>query len=231
MTQTAFRTRKSEQTFETVLRTATELFRQQGFHRTTMRDLSRESGLGLGALYYYFRSKEELVLRFYERTNEQVVGEFRSREEDLTRLPEALARFLRLKLEHLEPYRPLLTVVMKEAIDPDSPLSPMSRESAKTLDLSLGLFLDLVEASNTARGEEARQMARGLWLAHMLLLLYWLHDRSEGFQATHRAIDTLAALVRWTNTAGRIPGFKRLRSQVLARVSALFGEAPETEEE
>jgi AcrR family transcriptional regulator len=34
---------------------------EQGFHKTTMADVIRESGLSAGAVYVYFRSKEEIV--------------------------------------------------------------------------------------------------------------------------------------------------------------------------
>lgn len=34
---------------------------QKGFHAMTLRDLSRESGLSMGALYSYFSSKDELL--------------------------------------------------------------------------------------------------------------------------------------------------------------------------
>lgn len=34
---------------------------EQGFHKTTMADVIRESGMSAGAVYGYFRSKEEIV--------------------------------------------------------------------------------------------------------------------------------------------------------------------------
>ena len=37
------------------------LSHQKGFHAMTLRDLSRESGLSMGALYSYFSSKDELL--------------------------------------------------------------------------------------------------------------------------------------------------------------------------
>ena len=36
------------------------LSREKGFHAMTLRDLSRKSGLSMGALYSYFSCKEEL---------------------------------------------------------------------------------------------------------------------------------------------------------------------------
>jgi AcrR family transcriptional regulator len=44
-----------------ILAAAIRCFARDGFHRTTMRDVLRESGASAGALYLYFKSKEELV--------------------------------------------------------------------------------------------------------------------------------------------------------------------------
>jgi TetR/AcrR family transcriptional regulator, transcriptional repressor of aconitase len=44
-----------------ILNAAIRCFATKGFHRTTMRDVVRESGMSAGALYLYFRSKNELI--------------------------------------------------------------------------------------------------------------------------------------------------------------------------
>jgi TetR/AcrR family transcriptional regulator, transcriptional repressor of aconitase len=49
-----------------VLAAATRCFAREGFHRATMQDVVRESGLSPGALYRYFASKEELVAAIAE---------------------------------------------------------------------------------------------------------------------------------------------------------------------
>jgi TetR/AcrR family transcriptional regulator, transcriptional repressor of aconitase len=44
-----------------ILDAAVRCFAKEGFHRTSMRDVIRESGTSAGALYLYFKSKEELI--------------------------------------------------------------------------------------------------------------------------------------------------------------------------
>jgi AcrR family transcriptional regulator len=44
-----------------ILDAALACFSRQGFHKTTMKDIVRESGLSAGAIYNYFSSKAEIV--------------------------------------------------------------------------------------------------------------------------------------------------------------------------
>lgn len=50
-----------DQKLEFVLKTSAAIFAEKGFHRTSIRDISRATGMSLAGLYYYFKSKEELL--------------------------------------------------------------------------------------------------------------------------------------------------------------------------
>lgn len=44
-----------------IMDAAVRCFAREGFHRTTMQDIVRETGLSAGAIYRYYRSKEDIV--------------------------------------------------------------------------------------------------------------------------------------------------------------------------
>jgi len=46
---------------EHILRTSARIFAEKSYHATSMRDISRESGVSLAGLYHYCTSKEELL--------------------------------------------------------------------------------------------------------------------------------------------------------------------------
>ncbi len=50
-----------DQKLEFILRTSARIFAEKGYHSTSMRDISRETGVSLAGLYYYCKSKEELL--------------------------------------------------------------------------------------------------------------------------------------------------------------------------
>lgn len=52
--------RKSDKR-ERLLKAARSLIHRQGFHQTTLAHISEESGISLGNLYYYFKTKEEII--------------------------------------------------------------------------------------------------------------------------------------------------------------------------
>lgn len=55
-----------------ILEAAEKCFARAGFHRTTMQDISRETGVSLGALYVYFKSKEDLIAGIAERDRARI---------------------------------------------------------------------------------------------------------------------------------------------------------------
>jgi TetR/AcrR family transcriptional regulator, transcriptional repressor for nem operon len=54
------------ETKERILRTAFQLFHEQGFHATGIATIVREAGINPGSLYHFFESKDQLLLSVLE---------------------------------------------------------------------------------------------------------------------------------------------------------------------
>ena len=96
---------RSEETRQNILSAALDLFRRNGFEKTTMREIASEAGVALGSAYYYFDSKEALVLAFYEQASDAM---FPRLEEALSRtkgLEKRLSVILDEKFDYFEPNR------------------------------------------------------------------------------------------------------------------------------
>ena len=52
--------RRGEQTRQAIIQAAHDLFLQQGYHGTSMRQIARNAEIALGGLYNHFASKEEV---------------------------------------------------------------------------------------------------------------------------------------------------------------------------
>src|SRR3954465_10385149 len=62
---------KGDLTRERIFNVALDLFREKGFEGTTMREVAAAANMSLGAAYYYFASKEAIVLGYYEKVQEE----------------------------------------------------------------------------------------------------------------------------------------------------------------
>ena len=94
----AARTRYDRRLAE-ILTHATDVFCRKGYEGASMRDLSRESGMSLAGLYYYFESKERLLYLIQKHTFTTIVQRLKTRLETVTD-PEARIRVF--ILNHLE---------------------------------------------------------------------------------------------------------------------------------
>ena len=63
---------KSEETRSRILAAAMDLFREKGFEAATMREIAAGAGVALGAAYYYFDSKDSIVLAFYDQAQTEM---------------------------------------------------------------------------------------------------------------------------------------------------------------
>lgn len=57
---------------ERLISAADNLIHKQGFHRTTLADIAEESGVPLGNVYYYFKTKEELCKAVIEERRQDL---------------------------------------------------------------------------------------------------------------------------------------------------------------
>lgn len=58
-----------------ILAAAARIFREKGYHGTSVRDIAESVGLLKGSLYHYIRSKEDLLARLFDGALEGTVDE------------------------------------------------------------------------------------------------------------------------------------------------------------
>ena len=65
-------TKKSEETRTRILEAALAVFRERGFAQATMREIAAQAQVAVGAAYYYFDSKDAMVMALYERAQSEI---------------------------------------------------------------------------------------------------------------------------------------------------------------
>jgi len=98
-----------------ILRHATEVFCKKGYEGASMRDLSRESGMSLAGLYYYFESKERLLFLIQKHTFTTIVQRLKTRLEGVSDPEERLRIFILNHREYFLANQAAMKVLSHEA--------------------------------------------------------------------------------------------------------------------
>jgi len=91
--------RDSEAKLQHILVVSSQVFAQHGFEGTSIRDISKATGVSLSGLYYYFESKQHLLYLIQSKTFTYVVESLRSR---LQGAHDPVERLRQLVLNHIE---------------------------------------------------------------------------------------------------------------------------------
>ncbi|MEV0676208.1 TetR family transcriptional regulator [Actinosynnema sp. NPDC050436] len=198
---------KSEQTRAAIVESAMRLFLANGYDRTTMRAIAADAEVSVGNAYYYFPSKEHLIQGFYDRmvrAHGEACAEVLASEGDFTA---KLTGVLLAWLEVASPYHAFAGQFFSNAADPDSPLSPFSTESGTARDAGIAIhrrLLDGVKVDPQLR-EDLPEL---LWLFQMGVVLFWVHDRSEGQRNSAVLVRRSAPMLGRLLQLSRVPGLR-----------------------
>lgn len=213
---------KGDQTRALILDTALAMFRERGYEQTTMRAIAEKAGVSLGNAYYYFRSKEHLIQAFYQTMHEEHVAVALPALEKAKTLKARLLTVVRLKIETLKPYHQFAGVLFKTAADPQSPLNPFADDANPVRVASIQLFEKVIEGSTARIPKDLKaELPYLLWVFHMGIILFWIHDRSPKHRRTYRLIDHTVELVDKLIYLASNPFMRPLRKQALRLVDEL----------
>jgi AcrR family transcriptional regulator len=66
------RLREKEQRYNTILKAAETLFAQKGYHQTSIEEIANLSEVSTGAVYFYFKNKEDLLITLMQEIGHQL---------------------------------------------------------------------------------------------------------------------------------------------------------------
>jgi len=210
-------TAKAEETRERIVDAALRLFREKGFDETTMRDIAAAANVATGAAYYYFRSKEDLVMAFYLRTAEVARAVTFPAVERTTDLRKRIRAAIDANLEHFSDHRRLLRALVRIGMDPSHPLSPFGKETEPIRNQGIDVFRLAIEGASTKVPKDVLpEMPRLLWFYQLGIMLFWIYDESPSQRRTYKLLDgSLDLLVRLIQLSS-LPLMGPLRKRVVS---------------
>jgi AcrR family transcriptional regulator len=194
-------TAKAQATGGKILDVALGLFRTEGFDNTTMRDIAAKAGVATGAAYYYYPSKDAIVMALYQRTFDEMQGQIATVLSAPGTLETRMRELIRVKLEHFGPNRGVLRGILRNGADPKHPVSPFSAETKAFRQMELAWFRKLLADERVHLPRElAERIPEVLWVLHIGMMFFWIADDSPRQLHTRRLIDqgmsTVTALLR-----------------------------------
>ena len=207
---------KSEETRRKILTAALVLFRTQGFEKSTMRDVAQRAGVATGAAYYYFDSKDALVLAFYEQAAEEIGPLARKAAEGVKGLAAKLREVMLVKLDYFGENRDVLRALLRTGADPKHPLSPFSKQTKLIRDADVELFRELVKTSGVNVAKDlAPYVPESLWMYQMGIIYFWLTDESEEHGRTRQLVEVSSRIVAGLLELASLPLTKALRKPIV----------------
>ena len=218
---------KTEETRSRILSAALELFRRRGFEQTKMREIATEAGVALGGAYYYFKSKEALVMAFYAEASKEVSARIETRIRQASGLESRLRAILDVKFEYFAPNRLFLGALLSHAADREDPLSPFSKQTADIRENDIQHFAAALAGSRIALPNDlAPHLPHLMWLYQMGLILFWIYDRSPDQIRTQKLRDKSLSLVATALKLSRLPLLRPLRKKIVELLAAVEADTP-----
>jgi AcrR family transcriptional regulator len=215
-------TNKGLRTRNQILETAMQLFREKGYDGTTMRDIAARMDIAVGNAYHYFRSKDELVVAFYERLNNEQAERVYAALLQHQSLKDRLIAAIRCKLGVVADHRDLCISLFAIAVKPNSVVNPFGDSTKGARAKSQSIFRRAVEGSTTRVPDDLKDVLPVLlWLYYMAVLLYWMHDTSPLQHKTNELIELSAQIIALLISVSSLPPLAPIRRSLIELILRL----------
>ena len=215
---------KSDDTRQRILDAALELFRRDGFDAATMRDIARQAGVATGAAYYYYPSKDAIVMDFYRRSSAEMQPRLARVLETESALEGRLRETIRVKLDHFTPDRDVLRALLRNGADPAHPLSPFSAETREVRETDIAWFRQMLVGCGTRIPRDLEPELPGvLWLLQMGLIYFWVTDDSGGQQRSGKLLNLAAKATAHLIKLAGLPLMRPVRKTAVELIGMVKG--------
>jgi AcrR family transcriptional regulator len=197
---------------------------QRGYDATTLRDIAKEAEVSVGLLYRYFPSKQAVLIALYDELSVDFVRA--AADMPAGRWRDRFIFAINACRHALGPHRVALRGLIPVLVgDPDEGVfaagTAFSRERVQRV------FEEAVALADDApRPPLAGALGRLLYLVHLLVLLWWLLDKSAKQRATATLVTLTQQLLPSAAMTLRLPPVRRFVVAVDQLIrEALFGDA------
>jgi AcrR family transcriptional regulator len=190
-----------------------------------MRAIAAEAGVATGAAYYYYPSKEAIVMAFYRRSCDEMQAGIHQALQGVSGLEELLNELICAKIKYFKPNREVLRALLRNGADPSHPLSPFSSETREIREIDIAWFQEILTRSGVRiRRDLSPRMPDVLWLFQMGIIFYWVTDDSPGQARTARLLKLAVRIVARLVHISALPFMRPVRKTVVELIEIVKGD-------
>jgi AcrR family transcriptional regulator len=190
-----------------------------------MRDIAAKAEVATGAAYYYYPSKDAIVMAFYQRSCEEMQPRIEAALKGVQGLEARLRELIRVKLEYFAPNRAVLRALLRNGADPKHPLSPFSPQTKDIRDVDIAWFRAILTGCGIRIPRDLDPHLPGvLWFFQMGVIFFWVIDESKGQVRSARLLEMAAKSVAALIRASALPFMRPLRKSALQLIEIVKGD-------
>jgi len=161
--------RPYDQRLDHFLSRAARVFADQGYDRTTMRDLAAASGMSLAGMYYYVRGKEQLLALIQERCFTRVLAGAQQAVAGATDPLERLQAFIRHHVAFFAANLAEMKVLSHEA-------SALTGERQRKVNAIKRRYVDLLESLLREAAPDEPRVDRSAAAYALFGMMNWIYN-------------------------------------------------------
>ncbi|MCU0515030.1 MAG: TetR/AcrR family transcriptional regulator [Anaerolineae bacterium] len=215
-------TTKGLQTRHHILSVALNLFTTRGYEATTMRDIAEAADCSPGLTYRYFAHKEDLVMALYDHLAQQSLAYAGTLPPGV--IAEGFHALMQHKLTQMQPYRAAVAAMFGALMRPEVGTSVWGQQSTSERDAMVEAFgLVMQRATDKLTEPLASSMTTLLYCFHLLLLLFWLYDRTPEQRATGHMLDFMREALKLVRPMMIMPLIGKATIKLAHILALVFG--------
>ncbi len=180
--------KKSEVTKSYIYDGAIALFAKNGYEKTTIRGLAKELNLSLGNLYYYFKSKDDILIHYFKTLHDETtlaVAEILSSNESFKVKVRAV---IEENLNLLKKSEGITKDLINTTSNLSHPLSPFGKELQNCQEGAIAMFKTALK-EHSKSDDYLNAVAFMYWFYYLGVCLCWANDSSPNSKNTKKLID------------------------------------------
>jgi AcrR family transcriptional regulator len=189
-----------------------------------MRSIAAKAGVATGAAYYYYPSKEAIVMAFYERACAGMQPGIEAALRGVDGLEARLRELIRVKLDYFAPNRGVLRALLRNGADPGHPLSPFSAETREIRDRDIAWFGRILDDCGVRISRDLKPHLPGvLWFFQMGVIFFWVIDESPQQERSARLLELASRSVAALIKVSALPFMRPVRKTALKLIEVVKG--------